>query len=687
MTALRLARTELRRLTSGRLPVLALVAVTLVPLLYGALYIYANRDPHEQLGSVPAAVVVADTGATRSDGSSLHAGRTVYEHLRDSGTFDWHRVGPREAESGVAGGEFTFALVVPENFSEALLSPGRFDPRQARLRLITNDANNYLVGTIATRVADEVREAVADDAGTEAAKQLLLGLSTVHDRTVRAADGAERLTGGLDRLDGGIDSAADGATRLADGARRLVDGQRELIDGTTRLTNGTGELAAGAEQLHTGLRKLRDRTAQLPARADALADGAEKVAAGNRKLADRADELGELSRQLVDHSTGTRRRVIDNLRRTGVPPEVIDEVATGMRRADDPLTEINNRIRRKVDAVNRLSDGADRVADGARQLATAAPKITSAVGGLTDGAAELSTGAERVDRGAEQLHTGQQQALRGAKQLATGARELDNGTEQLDRGSDRLVDGARTLGDKLDEGARRIPNPDERTSTATARTISSPVAVDERAQASAGSYGAGLAPFFLGLALWIGAFVLFLLMRPLSQRALAAGTTAWRVALGGWLPAAAVGLAQTVLLYTAVVFGVGLQPARPLLTLGFLAVTSLAFTALVHSLNAAFGPRGKFVALVVLVLQLVTAGGTFPWQTIPDPLHPLHQVLPLSYVVDGLRHLLYGGPLDSVPRDLGVLACYLVAAVLLSSVAALRQRVWTPARVKPELSL
>ena len=39
MTTFRLARTELRRLTSGKLPRLALVAITLVPLLYGAMYL------------------------------------------------------------------------------------------------------------------------------------------------------------------------------------------------------------------------------------------------------------------------------------------------------------------------------------------------------------------------------------------------------------------------------------------------------------------------------------------------------------------------------------------------------------------------------------------------------------------------------------------------------------------------
>ena len=58
MTALRMALSELRRLTAGRLPKLAVVALLLVPVLYGGLYLYANHDPYGRLNKIPTAVVV-----------------------------------------------------------------------------------------------------------------------------------------------------------------------------------------------------------------------------------------------------------------------------------------------------------------------------------------------------------------------------------------------------------------------------------------------------------------------------------------------------------------------------------------------------------------------------------------------------------------------------------------------------
>lgn len=688
MTTLRLARTELRRLTSGKLPILALVAISLVPLLYGAMYLYANWDPYGRLDSVPAAVVIDDEGASREDGSSLQAGQKVFDKLRDSGSFDWQRTSQRQAQEGVASGRYTFALVVPKDFSAALLSPGKFEPRQAQLRMITNDTNNYLVGTIADKVASEVTKAVSKDAGTQAADQLLLGFGTVHDKTVQAADGAGKIANGAGQLRDGLGTAEQGAGQLADGSHRLLDGHHALADGADQLAGGTGELDAGAGKLHGGLRQLQDKTAALPEQTEKLADGSAKVADGNEQLATKAEVLSGASQKVVDNLDQTKARIANQLRATGMDERQVQQVVAGLDDLNQPITDANGKVQTQVGQLRTLANGAHQVAEGNRELANATPAMTTAIGQLTDGAGQLRTGTTKLDSGAAKLRDGEQEALNGTSRLTDGADRLAGGAKQLSDGSGKLVDGSHTLADELGKGANDIPHPDDPTRTATAETIGDPVAVDTKAQVKAGTYGAGLAPFFLGLALWIGGFVLFLLMRPLSNRALAAGVAPWRIAIGGWLPAAAIGVLQVALLYSAVVFGLGLSPAHPWLTLGFLLLTSFAFTAVVHSLNAAFGPRGKFIALVILVLQLVTAGGTFPWQTIPEPLYPLHQVLPLSYVVSGLRHLLYGGPgLETVGTSVMVLGCYLAAGLLLSTISAWRQRMWTPSRLKPELSL
>ncbi|MGH3504717.1 MAG: YhgE/Pip family protein, partial [Nocardioidaceae bacterium] len=301
------------------------------------------------------------------------------------------------------------------------------------------------------------------------------------------------------------------------------------------------------------------------------------------------------------------------------------------------------------------------------------------------GSQRLNTAAGRLHDGASTFHDGAAKVADGQRKALTGTRKLGKSAHRLDHALGRIHRGAAKLHDRLTKAIGQIPNVGKQTREQTAATIGDPVAINNVSQSSAGNYGAGLAPFFMSLAAWIGGYVLFLLLRPLSKRAMAASQTPLRVALAGWYTPALLGVVQVLLLFLVVWLGLSIVPANLVATAGFLVLTSACFIAMVHTLNAWLGATGQFLGLVLMVLQLVSAGGTFPWQTLPGPLQALHHVLPMSYAIDGLRHLMYGGDLSPLGLDCGVLVAYLIAALVLSAVAARRQRVWTPARIKPEL--
>jgi len=89
MRVLRIAWTEVRRLGNGRARWTAVVALALIPLLYGATYIDANWDPQGGFGRVPAAVVVEDSATTAPDGTRIDAGPTIAAELVRSRVFSW----------------------------------------------------------------------------------------------------------------------------------------------------------------------------------------------------------------------------------------------------------------------------------------------------------------------------------------------------------------------------------------------------------------------------------------------------------------------------------------------------------------------------------------------------------------------------------------------------------------------
>lgn len=189
------------------------------------------------------------------------------------------------------------------------------------------------------------------------------------------------------------------------------------------------------------------------------------------------------------------------------------------------------------------------------------------------------------------------------------------------------------------------------------------------------------------LSLWVGAMVAYMLLQPLSKRALAAGTPAWRIAVAGRLPVLAIGVVQVAALMAVLHRAIGLQMLRAAGTVGFLLLAVACFTSIVQWLNARFGPAGRVLVLALLMLQLTSAGGTYPVQTSPGFFGAIHPFLPMSYVVEGLRHLITGGGLGPVWRACLVLSGFTACALTLTAWSARRKQVWTLDRLYPELSL
>ncbi|MEO3931992.1 YhgE/Pip domain-containing protein [Micrococcaceae bacterium Sec7.4] len=682
MTVLRLARSELKRMTGGLLPKLTILALTMVPLLYGAVYLYANWDPYGKLNQIDAALVVEDTGATSADGARLEAGRKVADSLVDGHVFNWQTVSDtEEADQGVSTGKYAFALKIPKDFSANLVSPGSFDAaNRAMLNVTTNDANNYLLSTIVDKLTTAVHTTVATEVGEETANQLLTGFGTIHSQMLKASDGAGQLAGGVASLHDGTLTLHQGTGDLKNGAAGLYNGQVKLRDGATALSTG-------AAQLSGGLSQLKDKTATLPADSRALADGAAKVAAGNAALNTKMQGLaGQLAASEQAAAQAERSRVVASNNRLvaagTITPAQADAILADFDANAAPPSAPGPAAALKSAAgqIQQLADGSAAVSAGAARLAEATPALGGAI-------TQASTGADQLAGGAATLATGQQSALDGAGKLSEGAQKLDDGAARLESGAATASEGAGTLAAELAKGAGQVPNPDDTQKNSLAKVMADPVAVSNVSQAKAGSYGAGLAPFFLTLALWIGVFMLIQAMRPVTQRALASNAPAWKIAVGGWLPFLAVSAVQASLLTLVVDVGLGLNPAHPWLMWFLMLAAAMAFSAIIQGVVALLGSPGKLVVLILLVLQLVSSGGTFPWQTTPQPLHVVHQILPMGYVVNGMRHLIYGADLAVIlPTMLGLLG-YTLLGTALSTLAVRKHKYWTLKSLKPEITV
>ncbi|MFB7533705.1 YhgE/Pip family protein [Streptomyces sp. NPDC056178] len=695
MRSPRLAALELKRFGRGKLPVAALIALLLLPLLYGALYLCSFWDPYGRLDKIPVALVNDDKGVT-ADGKRVAAGDEITGKLLDSKTFEWHEVSSAEAHKGVENGTYYLSLTMPSDFSKRIASSSGDSPETGALQVRTNDANNYIVGQISRSVFSEVRTAASTNASRGFLDRIFINFSDLHDATAKAAKGAEDLKGGIGK-------AKKGSEDLADGLKNAKDGSSNLAGGIVRLNKGAGDLETGSRQVADGTQLLADKvngvagdvrpflkdngksigdTARLVADSaqtvrdnlDLLVEAAPTAATTARTA---SDDLAEVYRTSCTEQSPADPTVCPPLKRAKTAAADVSKVADDVNAL---VTNQNGDLRKLRTQLTTLQQQADG-------LAGAAPHLDKDLKSAVEKVNALNTGAHKVAKGANELHTGLATARTGSADLDTGVSNLKKGANDLDSGLIRLGDGSTSLAQGLNDGVGKIPDYDKKDRDARTEVMADPVQLASKSLHAAPNYGTGFAPYFIPLSLWVGAMVAYMLIQPLNRRALAAGASAWRIAFVGWLPVAVLGLLQVAALMSVLHWGLGLQMTRAAGTIGFLALVTCCFAAIVQWLNARFGAAGRILVLAVLMLQLTSAGGTYPVQTSPRFFNAIHPYLPMSYIVDGLRRLITGGGLGPVWQGCAVLLAFTAGALALTALSARRKQVWTLDRLHPELSL
>ncbi|MFD1539723.1 YhgE/Pip family protein [Nonomuraea guangzhouensis] len=772
----------------SRLTRVALVAVVMLPLLYAGLYLWSFWDPQGNLDRVPVALVVEDQPA-QAAGKTLHAGRDLAGELLKRDVFGWHETTARQAADGVADGTFYLSLTVPADFSAKLASPGDDDavPSPARLGLRVDTGRSYIMGSISDAVFNEVRAAAERTAIHGYFDNVFVSIGDIHDKTMEAAEGADKLHDGAARLGDGVSRLSSGLGTAENGARRLSSGLNTANTATGRLRDGSAQVTQGLTQAQQAIGQLRDGLTKLHAQgtsplssgaraayqqvhaqtrtvnqladtyvpvldewgpkisqaAEAVATAADKVAdsgstTGAAQASAAADSVREASAQAgsaADSAREANSQAQAALDRLGADadPEVRDllrNAAAAARRAATQADQAQDAARTSTgsgagtgtDGVADLRNQARELAKQARKIAAVAPRLGSkldqarnqlnaldaGLGKLADGAAKVNsslgtaaTGANRLYQGATALADGSRQVTNGigrlggglvrlsdgASELSTGVDRLHDGAGQADKGATKLAEGSKKLSSGLGDGATRIPDYDGKQRDDRADVMSDPVRLAKTVDNEVPNYGTGFAPFFLPLALWVGAMIAFMVLKPLNRRRLAGTTGAVRIALAGWLPGAVLGAAQVGVLVAVLRFGLGLEAAHWAGLIGLLLLATAAFMAVVQAVNALLGPPGRVVALALLMLQLTSAAGTYPIETSPGFFQTISPWLPMSWVVSALRRLISGGDLTVVWQACGVLSAFLVLGLALTTLAVERGRIWSVQRLHPELAL
>lgn len=716
--------------------VIVIVGILVIPLMYSGLFTWAYEDPMQRVDVLKAAVVNLDQPATATSANgekTLKLGESLEKELYkdDAPGFDWKKASLPQAKSGLEDGTYKALLLIPNNLSSSyakLADPQAQVPsKKAQLELRTDDSVNYLQGTMATSAALALQAALSHEGAAGYIDQLLLSTGPLKDGFLDAASGAGQLADGGQQLGTGADTLVVGLGELADGSVKIRNGSLKLRDGITAYTGGVSSLNSGLGQLNGNMPKLAAGAKQVDGGVDQIHQQVAAMQPEVSKLAKSGNDLVDLLAPLsqADIDTAKINQLLNELKQAAdkcaqVPPaalpsfpqcQLLTELANkqgitlqqlsenitkgqGLLTIADKLSQADpQEMKAKLNAADQGVKELSRQtaltpqAQAGKQKPTLKDGTYALANGLDQaqrGVQKLSAGASSLDKNSGQLRTGANALSGGLDSLSQGAGKASEGGKQLAGGIDKLTTGASSLEDGLRDGAEQVPTVDKGQAKKVSKAASGVADVKSVRQNPVHDNGAGFAPFFMALCLWIGGIAIFLIFPALDLRR-HPEESFWSCGFRSMSIGTLFGTLQAVTVVTGMQLFLKLdaQNFGALLLIAVLA--SIGFVAINQACVAALGYRGRALSVILLCLQITSTGATFPVETAPKFFQFLSPLLPMTHVARTIRAAIAGGELD-FGKALLALAIWTLLAWVATVISTARRKGQRPMPYDPALT-
>ena len=669
----KMLQAEWKHLFNNKILLISMAVISFIPILYSGFFLGSIWDPYGQTKNLPVAFVNEDKGASLN-GKSLNVGESVEKKLKDNHDLGWEFVSKQQADEGVNSGHFYAVVTIPSDFSQKAASITESEPQQAVINFTTTPAKNYIGSLVSNQAAAKVKSSVSEQITQAYAKGILENLDKLGIGLDTAANGASTLHDGLGRLQSGTQTYVGGVKQLAVNQQSLTGGLAQLSDGSRKLQAGLEQLSnnlpteSQLSQLSDGMKQLQSGINQLNA---SVRNPSPVFVAQQNKVETEAQTLV----QTMEASKSDLLAAGGTLQTLGA-----QAAASGSDSTTISLPQISN-ISQAFTKIQTISAQMETLREDlqalTQQLSAQQTQLQAGVSALNNGVNQLTPNAITAFNGYNSVRFANNQLLAGSASLANGLSEVKSGSQKLANGASllesrsgalidgtsQLASGADTLANKLADASNRIKI--QPTGATTQQQIANPVKSEMVEKGNVPNYGYALSPYVLSLSLFVGAIVLnviYPIRKTFSEQ---------ESAIRWWLSKASVaGVAafmQATILMLVMVFFLGLTPEHPAHFIGAIYLTSFAYMSIVSLLVIALDNPGRFLAMVLLVLQLGSSEGTFPIQTANGFFQTINPLVPMTYSIRALRQAISGG-LDNAfyGSSMWVLAGFLLVANLLT---------------------
>lgn len=664
--------------------IIIFMVVLLIPLIYSFFYLKSYWNPYGNLSDMKIAVVNLDSG---KDGSN--EGNEFVKSLKESDTFNIQEVSEAEAEDGMKKGDYYATIKIPENFTECLKSASSEDKQIATVTYSPNQATNYLATQIVNSAVKTIQLNLQSKVDKEIIAELSNKLNEVPNSLQTISDGADSILNGAESLDSGIKQISDGTNQLSNSYSEFNAGVQSACSGSENLQSGIAQVSSGVANLQAGSQNLDGAIDQINSGIDGMsANGAESVTAlvtGVNNLNENAGKLNSyatdganLSKSLatdVNVYVGNVNAMQQELQALLTNSTVSSEEVKNVLAKYSPtlsekssIAETSKKLAQNDGVASAYASGVYKGTSELLQKSSGLTQMFQGVQGLKSALAEVKKGTTTLKNGTNTLANGTQTLANGSATLTSGLAKLNSSSNQIDNaiktintgvssasdGSTQLVDGVQTFKTSINEGMETTKE-QLKSLDGIEEFGEKPINFETEEYGKVDSYGIAFTPLFLCIGLWVGALMAYVVLYyDHDERFGILGITSKNKILQNVIYIA-IGAVEGLVTGILLKAGLGYTVENMTLYYGASILIGITFMSIIQFLIRNFGDIGKFLALIVLVLQLAAAGGTFPIETIDKGFQAISPYLPMTYSIKLLREILVPTATNFKVQYIGIL--------------------------------
>lgn len=603
-----------------------IIAVLLVPFMYSFFYLKAYWNPYGKgnIDNLPVAVVNKDSG---------DKGKELIDNIKESKKLKLSVVSNDEATDGLNDGKYYAIISIPKDFTYSMNSASSTNKRHATITYSPNQKSNYLSSQIINTVVLTVEKNLDNTVNSKIVENLSDKLKAVPTQLNTISTGFGKLSEGTSQIE-------NGASELKSGSEQLKNGINEAYNGSKTITDGVN---ASIENLKNDKSEAID-TQTLNNIKNQVTSSVNATFTDTYKNAIGVQAVETVKAQYENNINLLKQGILANISAFGITD--VDAYCNSSS-VNPGLANYCSSYLGLVSLNNQLNDSSSVIYQSIYNTA-----ITSAQKSAVQTASNVSeTVAKQVATSAKETATNKSIASltplqEGLNSLTSGLAKLNTGSNDLYNGTVKLNEGTTTLNNSVKASKVELDNKINSTKSemkkvdGLSKYSKMPIKAETKEVNKVSSYGTAFSPLFISIALWVGSLMLFMVLYFDKEKrfGLLGIDSKKRVkrTLAYHGLASASGLILGILLQLLLDFSI----TNVLLYYVSIILIANCFLAIVEFLIETFGDIGKFIALIILVLQLAAAGGTFPIETVTKGFRWLHPLLPMTYTINLLKESL-----------------------------------------------